>query len=82
MDSTLLSLARKVALPDVEFFMNLGDWPLVKKNSDVVHPMFSWCGSTGSWDVVLPTYDLTQASMESMGRCVKIDPKFSYTEKS
>ncbi|CAC5400399.1 Protein O-glucosyltransferase 3,Protein O-glucosyltransferase 2 [Mytilus coruscus] len=27
-DSVLLSLTRKVVLPDVEFFVNLGDWPL------------------------------------------------------
>ncbi|XP_003427163.1 protein O-glucosyltransferase 2 [Nasonia vitripennis] len=66
-DAILLSLARKINLPDVEFFMNLGDWPLVPKNKEI-HPIFSWCGSDDSYDIVLPTYDITQSSMEAMGR--------------
>lgn len=67
MDSTLLSLARKVVIPDVEFFMNLGDWPLVPKNKKL-YPIFSWCGSEETRDIVLPTYDLTESSIENMGR--------------
>ncbi|KAK0179328.1 hypothetical protein PV327_005091 [Microctonus hyperodae] len=65
-DSILLSLTRKVVLPDFEFFMNLGDWPLVLKNKNV-YPIFSWCGSNNTIDIILPTYDITQSSMESMG---------------
>ncbi|XP_043275390.1 protein O-glucosyltransferase 2-like [Venturia canescens] len=67
MDSTLLSLARKVVLPDVEFFMNLGDWPLVP-NKKKLYPIFSWCGSNETRDIVLPTYDITESSIENMGR--------------
>lgn len=67
MDSLLLSLARKVVLPDTEFFMNLGDWPLVPMHKES-YPMFSWCGSRDSRDIVLPTYDITESSLESMGR--------------
>ncbi|KAF7997596.1 hypothetical protein HCN44_006167 [Aphidius gifuensis] len=66
-DSILLSLARKVVLPDVEFFMNLGDWPLVKKTK-TPYPIFSWCGSEDTGDIIFPTYDITESSIENMGR--------------
>uniref|UniRef100_A0A3B3YDW3 Glycosyl transferase CAP10 domain-containing protein n=1 Tax=Poecilia mexicana TaxID=48701 RepID=A0A3B3YDW3_9TELE len=69
MDAILLSLTRKVRLPDVEFFVNLGDWPLEKrKPTDKLHPIFSWCGSNNTRDIVMPTYDLTESVLESMGR--------------
>ncbi|EPY72978.1 coiled-coil domain-containing protein 168 [Camelus ferus] len=59
----------KVKMPDVEFFVNLGDWPLEKKKSSShIHPIFSWCGSTDSKDIVMPTYDLTDSVLETMGR--------------
>lgn len=67
MDSILLSVTRKVVLPDIEFFVNLGDWPLVPKNNKN-YPIFSWCGSDDSRDIVMPTYDLTESSLEAMGR--------------
>ncbi|XP_044864452.1 protein O-glucosyltransferase 2 isoform X1 [Mauremys mutica] len=58
-----------VKMPDVEFFVNLGDWPLEKKKSTQnLHPIFSWCGSTESKDIVMPTYDLTDSVLETMGR--------------
>ncbi|XP_051488011.1 protein O-glucosyltransferase 2 isoform X1 [Apus apus] len=69
MDAILLSLTRKVKMPDVEFFVNLGDWPLEKrKSSQNLHPIFSWCGSSESKDIVMPTYDLTDSVLETMGR--------------
>lgn len=69
MDQILLSLARKVLLPDVEMLVNLGDWPLEKKSYTGVRiPFFSWCGSRASTDIVMPTYDLTESSLEMMGR--------------
>ncbi|KAL0274123.1 UNVERIFIED_CONTAM: hypothetical protein PYX00_006622 [Menopon gallinae] len=71
MDAILLSLTRKVFLPDLEFFVNLGDWPLVKKNQEVL-PIFSWCGSEETIDIIMPTYDLTEATLECMGR-VQLD---------
>ncbi|XP_071957348.1 protein O-glucosyltransferase 2-like [Antedon mediterranea] len=68
-DAFLLSLTRKVRLPDMEFFINLGDWPLVKKtNKKNVLPIFSWCGSNETYDIVLPTYDVTESTLETMGR--------------
>ncbi|XP_076674774.1 protein O-glucosyltransferase 2 isoform X2 [Andrena cerasifolii] len=67
MDSVLLSIARKVSLPDIEFFMNLGDWPLVPKGGKS-YPIFSWCGSLDTKDIVLPTYDITESSLEAMGK--------------
>ena len=42
--------------------------PLVKRNAKPVIPMFSWCGSTETADIVMPTYDITEASLECMGR--------------
>ncbi|KAK5609710.1 Protein O-glucosyltransferase 2 [Crenichthys baileyi] len=69
MDAILLSLTRKVRIPDVEFFVNLGDWPLEKrKPTDKLHPIFSWCGSNNTRDIVMPTYDLTESVLETMGR--------------
>lgn len=67
MDAWLLSLARKVRLPDMEFFSNLGDWPLSKHGKEPI-PVFSWCGSGDTYDVVMPTYDLTESTLESLGR--------------
>nr|XP_003703980.2 PREDICTED: KDEL motif-containing protein 1-like isoform X1 [Megachile rotundata] len=67
MDSILLSITRKVILPDIEFFVNLGDWPLVAKNGKN-YPIFSWCGSYDTKDIVMPTYDITESSLEAMGR--------------
>ncbi|XP_053987875.1 protein O-glucosyltransferase 2-like isoform X1 [Hylaeus volcanicus] len=67
MDSILLSVTRKVLLPDIEFFVNLGDWPLVPKDGKN-YPIFSWCGSFDTKDIVMPTYDITESSLEAMGR--------------
>lgn len=69
-DNILLSLTRKVKLPDVELVTNLGDWPLVKKSSEPL-PVFSWCGSNDTIDIVMPTYDLTESTLENMGRYVE-----------
>lgn len=72
MDAILVSLVRKVKLPDTEFFINLGDWPLVKKGGQTrttgPYPIFSWCGSDDTFDIVLPTYDITESTLENMGR--------------
>ncbi|KAF6029841.1 KDELC1 [Bugula neritina] len=67
-DAILLSLARKVKLPDVEFFINLGDWPLVKKSSTSPLPIFSWCGSDSTSDIILPTYDVTDSTLKSLSQ--------------
>lgn len=69
MDAILLFLTRKVALPDIEMLVNLGDWPLEQKAyKGTKIPFFSWCGSKHSSDIVMPTYDLTESSLEMMGR--------------
>ncbi|CAG0879018.1 unnamed protein product, partial [Darwinula stevensoni] len=67
-DDILMSLKRKVHLPDMEFVMNLGDWPLVGHSWSSLVPIFSWCGSKDSSDIVLPTYDLTEASLHMLER--------------
>lgn len=62
-------LCEQVRLPDVEFFVNLGDWPLEKRRTtEKLHPIFSWCGSNDTRDIVMPTYDLTESILETMGR--------------
>ncbi|XP_068621282.1 protein O-glucosyltransferase 2-like [Battus philenor] len=66
-DNILLSLARKVVLPDMELVINLGDWPLIQKDGEPL-PMFSWCGSNDTVDIVMPTYDITESALENMGR--------------
>lgn len=66
-DGMLSSLANKVRLPDVEFFINLGDWPLIRRNSEKI-PIFSWCGSNDTFDIVLPTYDLTESVLHMLHR--------------
>ncbi|XP_031436708.1 protein O-glucosyltransferase 2 isoform X2 [Clupea harengus] len=59
----------KVRLPDLEFFVNLGDWPLEKRRPpEKLHPIFSWCGSNDTRDIVMPTYDITESVLETMGR--------------
>jgi len=66
-DLILISILKKVKLPDFEFFMNLGDWPLTNSEQKDL-PIVSWCGSTESNDMVLPTYDLTESTLEMMRR--------------
>ncbi len=45
-----------------------GDWPLVKRGRFDKLAMFSWCGSEDTEDIVFPTYELTEASLQCMGR--------------
>ncbi|XP_054716226.1 protein O-glucosyltransferase 2-like [Uloborus diversus] len=69
MDEILLSLARKFYLPDLELIANLGDWPLENRQpAQNPIPIFSWCGSKSTRDIVMPTYDITEATLEMMGR--------------
>lgn len=64
-DEVLTSLARKMRLPNTEYIMNLGDYPLeFRPPSKGGVPSVSWCGSNDTYDVVLPTYEL----MQSVGR--------------
>ncbi|XP_029952101.1 protein O-glucosyltransferase 3 [Salarias fasciatus] len=64
-DEMLLSLTRKVRVPDVEFFLNVGDWPLETRLSGAA-PILSWCGSTETRDIVLPTYEVTHSTLETL----------------
>lgn len=68
-DAILLFLSRLMFLPNLEFIMNLGDWPLIQKQRvRPPLPVFSWCKSNETLDIILPTYELTEASLEAMGR--------------
>lgn len=59
----------QVKLPNMELIVNLGDWPLNKKgpNRELL-PTFSWCGSTDTWDIVWPTWDLMKATIMGLDR--------------
>lgn len=69
-DAVLLYLTKIVVLPNTEFIVNLGDWPLVHKNKfrHNPYPIISWCKTRDHLDMLWPTYELTQASLECMGR--------------
>ncbi|XP_077452441.1 protein O-glucosyltransferase 3 [Stigmatopora argus] len=66
-DEMLLSLTRKVMVPDVEFYLNVGDWPLETRLAEASPiPVLSWCGSIDTQDIVLPTYEVTHSTLETM----------------
>ncbi|XP_064393653.1 protein O-glucosyltransferase 2-like isoform X2 [Halichondria panicea] len=68
-DMILLSVTNKVVLPDMELMVNLGDWPLSKvKKGSPPFPMFSWCGSGDTWDIIWPTWDLMKSTIMGMDR--------------
>ncbi len=62
-------LSLQVVLPDMELMVNLGDWPLSKvKKGSPPFPMFSWCGSMDTWDIIWPTWDLMKSTIMGMDR--------------
>ncbi|CAF0767144.1 unnamed protein product [Rotaria sordida] len=65
-DAVLLSLSRKIILPDIEFLMNLGDYPLSSDDDPI--PIISWCGSEQTHDIILPTYEITEATLQMLSR--------------
>ncbi|OQV16124.1 KDEL motif-containing protein 1 [Hypsibius exemplaris] len=71
MDTILLFLMRRAKLSDVNFISNLGDYPLssrAARGGSIKAPVFSWCGSMDSFDIVMPTYDITESSLTGMDR--------------
>lgn len=53
----------------MEFYINVGDWPLETRRADASPgpvPVLSWCGSTDTRDIVLPTYEVTHSTLETM----------------
>ena len=66
-DMALLSVLHKVQLPDMELVVNLGDWPM-NTMSRAPYPIFSWCGSRGTRDIVWPTWDLMRSTVTGMDR--------------
>lgn len=67
-DRMLLSLMRKTRLSDSQLLMNLGDWPLSQIKDTRPLPIFSWCGSQQTNDIVLPTYELTESVLNGHDR--------------
>lgn len=72
-DEFLKSLARKTLLPNTQFLVNLGDWPLASRQGSLLPiPFFSWCGSTETYDIVIPTYEMTESVLQAQAR-VSVD---------
>lgn len=46
--------------------MNLGDYPL--SIGDDPLPILSWCGSDQTHDIILPTYEITEATLQMLAR--------------
>lgn len=59
---------RKTRLSDSQLLMNLGDWPLSQIKDTRPLPIFSWCGSQQTNDIVLPTYELTESVLNGHDR--------------
>ena len=100
-DSILLSLLRRIKLPDVEFWMNLGDWPhqkikgkdrqglkmgrdqsRLRKGLGLIPAgsfptlgrlalIVSWCGHIDTADIVVPTYDVMEGTVDMMSRVTR-----------
>jgi len=51
----------------MEFVFNVGDWP-IEKNLDHPLPVFSWCGSGKTADIIFPTWDQTKNTRLALAR--------------
>ena len=51
----------------MEFVFNVGDWP-IEKNLDNPLPVFSWCGSGKTADIIFPTWDQTKNTRLALAR--------------
>ena len=63
-------------LPDMELVVNLGDWPLNKADRMPLFPVFSWCGSPDTRDIIWPTWDIMKSTVMGLDRY-----SLSYTHK-
>merc|ERR1711970_295975 len=79
-DEQLLSVLRKVKLPDMNIWVNLGDWPQQKSNVKNPAAVISWCGHKDFTDIVIPTYEIMQGVLKMMDT-VSLDP-LSFQAKS
>lgn len=53
----------------MELYLNVGDWPVENRKANDTPgpvPVISWCGSADSRDIVLPTYDVTHSTLETL----------------
>ena len=58
----------------MELLVNLGDWPLNKKDRQEPFPVFSWCGSDATRDIIWPTWDMMKSTIMGMDRYCCKDP--------
>ncbi|OXB70777.1 UNVERIFIED_CONTAM: hypothetical protein H355_014600 [Colinus virginianus] len=53
-----------VCVADVEFVLNLGDWPVVGRETGVeALPLFGWSGGKNYIDIILPQWDVVKTTM-------------------
>jgi hypothetical protein len=68
-DLILRSVTNKATLPDMEFIVQVSDWPQDRNSSHTdSFPFFSWCGSEFYRDIVWPQYDLLRHTIQAMDR--------------
>ena len=69
----LISPPPQVHMPDLEMIVNLGDWPLNKNRPNhPLLPVFSWCGSPDTRDIIWPTWDMMKATIMALDRWVQL----------
>ncbi|XP_019854602.1 PREDICTED: KDEL motif-containing protein 1-like, partial [Amphimedon queenslandica] len=72
-DMILTSMLNKAQLPDMEFIVQVSDWPQDKNDpKKEPFPFFSCCGSEYYRDIVWPQYDLMRHTVQAMDR-VELD---------
>ncbi|KAL4220213.1 Protein O-glucosyltransferase 2 [Mactra antiquata] len=68
-DDILLSITRKVHLPDIELFVQLADWmgQLEEKNNSIDPlPVFIWSGHDQFHDITMPSYYLATSALHML----------------
>ena len=80
-DTILLSILRKITMPDVEFIFDLGDWPVSKNATDPL-PIFSWCGSESTFDIAKLWKKYQQFLTLTLSRLLtlRLSLEFEFTE--
>lgn len=69
MDDMLFSLQRKVILPDVEFVLNIGDYPSANRTTHLLDkPLVSWCKSVDYENQLLQSHRPSKSDITVSGR--------------
>ncbi|KAL4232394.1 Protein O-glucosyltransferase 2 [Mactra antiquata] len=68
-DDMLLSITRKVHLPDIELLVQLGDWTgHLEEKGHITDPLpvFGWSGHDHFHDITMPTYYLVNSTLNML----------------